>query len=496
MDEALREFVIGNWQLYKNNLDTPHSVLHFDYSGNISGCTNNEVFWEFSDEHLQILNRDRCTTTLIARSDIAVEQERMQGRFLGVYQGNNNISHIFRKVGLFHKSHEAFLSVATSDVDEAVELYRTNIDFTFIISDGITVQSPFHKDSQYVGNCVPDYREYVFDDHYQESPTFIHVLNNAKLVGGVVVVTADGVPVHETTYQAELRSRNFVRCMRDTNEGIYLNIPECYRIEDHPALLLNTLGDNYGHWHVQSLPNLTFVEKFKKAGLHDAENWLFYISNGYRYEAFRKESIDRFGYGHVLKVDPWASNPSGCIGFRKLLVPSLHRIPSQERFPSFLKEALAPLATAGKPNPDYPTKLYLSRKDIGTRRHIQNEDELIPALEKIGFTPIVCGEMSYAQQENVFANAQVILGPHGGALTNMAFAPAGTSIIEIFHGLQFNSWYKNLANILGHRYGFIGFDPPVEELDKGWSANFSVDVDAVVSLAEAMLASASVDPKP
>jgi capsular polysaccharide biosynthesis protein len=120
------------------------------------------------------------------------------------------------------------------------------------------------------------------------------------------------------------------------------------------------------------------------------------------------------------------------------------------------------------------------------RRAILNEDDLIHELARRGFSIVYCAELSYEQQEAVFRSATVIVSAHGGALTNMIFSAPGAIIIELFHGMQINPWYKNLANILNHRYGFIGFDLPNPM--GSWYSDFTVDVPKVIDLVDAMQA--------
>ena len=62
--------------------------------------------------------------------------------------------------------------------------------------------------------------------------------------------------------------------------------------------------------------------------------------------------------------------------------------------------------------------------------------------------------MSFGDQVELFSSADMIVGPHGGGLTNMTWAPPGTPVVEIF-GDYVNPCYMTLAAALDHPYGFV-----------------------------------------
>ena len=65
-------------------------------------------------------------------------------------------------------------------------------------------------------------------------------------------------------------------------------------------------------------------------------------------------------------------------------------------------------------------------------RIVENEPELVALLSARGFTVVDPGTLSVADQITLFAEAECIVAPHGGALTNLAFASPGASVIELF----------------------------------------------------------------
>lgn len=78
------------------------------------------------------------------------------------------------------------------------------------------------------------------------------------------------------------------------------------------------------------------------------------------------------------------------------------------------------------------SRLYLTRGTApNTRRYIE-EGELLPHLERRGFSCVDPGSLSVQEQVALFATAEVIVSPHGAALTNVTFAPRGVKVLELF----------------------------------------------------------------
>lgn len=89
--------------------------------------------------------------------------------------------------------------------------------------------------------------------------------------------------------------------------------------------------------------------------------------------------------------------------------------------------------------------IYCGRTGVGrtenTGRRVLNEHELLPALrsaaEARGLTLEVFDSSAFAGADaqtllDYWSTARVIIGPHGGALSNLVFAGCGTTVIELF----------------------------------------------------------------
>ena len=98
-------------------------------------------------------------------------------------------------------------------------------------------------------------------------------------------------------------------------------------------------------------------------------------------------------------------------------------------------------------------KLYITRPE-GVRRGITNESEFLPLLREAGFTVMAMEGKSVAEQAALLARTDVVMSPHGGALTNMVFCKPGSTVIELFSRHVFPYYYGLSANC-GHHYHAI-----------------------------------------
>ncbi len=75
-------------------------------------------------------------------------------------------------------------------------------------------------------------------------------------------------------------------------------------------------------------------------------------------------------------------------------------------------------------------KVYISRK-LSQKRHLRNEEEFWPDLEKYGFEKFYLEHMSIAHQVQLMRNTSHLIAPHGGGLINLIFSSSDTKILEI-----------------------------------------------------------------
>ncbi|QNT78307.1 glycosyltransferase family 61 protein [Entomobacter blattae] len=115
----------------------------------------------------------------------------------------------------------------------------------------------------------------------------------------------------------------------------------------------------------------------------------------------------------------------------------------------FLKDMAKPL-----PQPLPGKKLYIDRQE-SAMRPLLNEGELAKTLKTFGFECIKLEQLSFSEQIRHFAEASLILAPHGAGNTHIVFCAPGTLLIEIMPDKLLNWCYRSMAELLGLRYDCI-----------------------------------------
>ncbi len=134
-------------------------------------------------------------------------------------------------------------------------------------------------------------------------------------------------------------------------------------------------------------------------------------------------------------------------------------------------------------NPAVPAsgsrRLFVRR--LARTRHLRKEAELLPLLEKRGFE--IIDPNSFHHVEAAFQQAELIVGPHGASLANLAFCRPGTRVLELVPSDQAYPFFYTMAV-----HGGLGYDCLIGKSDREtfhppgetWNSpsDFTVDTNA------------------
>lgn len=124
--------------------------------------------------------------------------------------------------------------------------------------------------------------------------------------------------------------------------------------------------------------------------------------------------------------------------------------------------------------------IYVSRKDSQKRR-IANEAEVEEFFSRRGFVVVVPSTLSFREQIEVFGSADVVVAPHGAALTNTIFCAPGVKIVELMSDSYVNDCFVNLSRALGLRHTLAIFCGAGHGDGVGHWESWSIDLKAVES---------------
>ena len=135
-------------------------------------------------------------------------------------------------------------------------------------------------------------------------------------------------------------------------------------------------------------------------------------------------------------------------------------------------------------------RIYISRAGAKYRT-VVNEAAVIAYLATLGFVSVQLETLSAQAQIALFAQAEVIIAPHGAGLANLVFAPAGSTLIELFLPDEVLPYYRAIAQHIGvHYYCGCTDIAPLEAQTVDWDfvgmtapvSNFVINLDALAAL--------------
>ena len=125
-------------------------------------------------------------------------------------------------------------------------------------------------------------------------------------------------------------------------------------------------------------------------------------------------------------------------------------------------------------------KIYISRADTN-RRSLTNEGEVIQHLKAQNFEILVCSELSVQEQMKIFSEAELVVAPHGGALSNIVFCNNNVTIVELFQENYLNRCFKAIAEALNLSY-YALVNQCIDKQLSHHESTFSVNLDELDNL--------------
>lgn len=250
-----------------------------------------------------------------------------------------------------------------------------------------------------------------------------------------------------------------------------------YDMDDRPSLLLRQENDgSYGHWLVECLARVAVAsDVFPIADLRvivrDAGSKMKMVCTdslalfGIRHEqikfsAYETLKIKNLVYVAPLSRTPWILSP---VAIRAL-------------------ESLVPKLRLRRPDLRWgPERIFISRNRYdGNNRKLLNEETLEARLAARGYHTVYPEEMSLYEQIAAFANAKLVVGNLGGAITNLAFAPCGVRFLALTTEYMQDDFFFDLVC---HKEGvYFSLHGKAAEHERGMQSDFTVDIPTALAM--------------
>ncbi len=275
-------------------------------------------------------------------------------------------------------------------------------------------------------------RAFSFESYHVLNELFVARIPEARIVGtSGAVITPDGGLLEESMWGMgwlqKDRALNSFKLKYERRQGNFYTIASLF-------------SEGYAHWVLDTLPRLYALDRSPTDDLQ--------IIVSRPLADWHKESLAMLGLENMRFValedrclqletlyfpgyvgDPGNHHPQGCRWLRE----------------RFLKDYKKERGTR---------RLYITRR-LARGRRVLNEEELQPILNDYGFEIVETENLSFRGKVELLSDAEIVVGPHGGGLTNLLFAPQSCRVLELFDPGHLNAAYYALADALGQEYWYI-----------------------------------------
>jgi capsular polysaccharide biosynthesis protein len=220
-----------------------------------------------------------------------------------------------------------------------------------------------------------------------------------------------------------------------------LRIPGEVVCISHKPLFLIGGSRNYYHWMLDYLPRLMLAGTDVKLLVNEAR------------APFQDECFALLGIDADRLVGVPDAAQIVCDELQAAAVP-VRQMRLDDAALAWLRGDFAAKALAGS-GISTKRRLYVSRKDASLRR-VVNEAEVLDALGPLGFELVIAGDLCVAEQVRLFSEAELVIAPHGAALTNMVFTNPGALLVELSAAQRVQySFFRQLCQDCGHDFALL-----------------------------------------
>jgi capsular polysaccharide biosynthesis protein len=126
-------------------------------------------------------------------------------------------------------------------------------------------------------------------------------------------------------------------------------------------------------------------------------------------------------------------------------------------------------------------------------RSISNRRAVDALLASFGFMTVNPANYSFAEQVELFANADEVVGVMGAALTNTVFCRPGTKIVCLAPVSMFDTFYWRISCIRSLKYYEIRCAEDASVMaDRSWNRPIIVPIERMASVAVEFLRGSAV----
>ncbi len=311
-------------------------------------------------------------------------------------------------------------------------------------------------------------RQLMMDIDYAQVETFTLTMPGGYVWDDGHVITPDGEILSDVSADFEHNNGLHSSGHRWTQQKIR-------KLEGTLAVLATDGAKLYYHWIFQLLPR---YELIRRCGI-PLESIDFFLVNKLQGK-FQRESLKLLGIrdDQIIETDG-----KTLFTATKLVVPSIPL--GGGCFPQWMTGFLRNLFIPEEArNLDRRTRrIYITRRKAAYRR-VLNEGKLLEFISPLGFEVVEFESLTVREQAKIMAEADVVLAPHGGGLTNFIFCTPGTRVIEIFSPELVAGYFWKLCSRLNLDYYYLLGTGSPETRHRDYSQSWDARADITVDIGE------------
>lgn len=224
-------------------------------------------------------------------------------------------------------------------------------------------------------------------------------------------------------------------CLEDDPAWRYWSLPKPIHLAGNWTSLVSRWTPNPGvplfsHWVLDALPRLALLKEFPA----DTQILVPAALAGYQKETLKLLGLlERIRYTpepHVIVENYYFSAPTAMISCYSPYVVN------------WLRSAFLPVADKSYQG---PKRFIIQRK--GKARGIQNEAEVNAYFQKLGWAIIDTETLTFAQEIELFANAEAFAGVLGSGFTNGIWSRPGCKVITFVADTWVDSWVEWICDV-------------------------------------------------
>jgi hypothetical protein len=338
----------------------------------------------------------------------------------------NAITNSGRWIGMLEVSDVEITSLQNGPRDEFIDARQ--------IQDTVTVSATIQT--------VYDEQVIAYESKITFDPVFDVAYRDAEILPSFGMIRAGSHLISESGHVKRNHWQNFtpsIIALREDNAVLSRR-----RAAQFGEVTTYYFGNNanYYHWLIEDMPRLLYLQE------HYSMTAAFCLVD-HALTSWQQDILLRLGSDPLRWrcVDFLASNK-----FEHIIAPSLfsRNMCAHPTAIAMLRNRLVPDAASAMPCAG--KRIYLARKGGRIRAgRLTNEHEVIRLFEAAGFTAVNTGDLTFAQQIELFRDAEIIAGPGGAAFTNMIFAPADTKILVLAPSGAQGETFVSIAAAIGQR---------------------------------------------